>query len=38
MLDVTGEAMLCIDESGLIMHLNKSAEILFGVKELDPPG
>jgi len=35
MLDVTGDAMLCIDESGLIIHLNKSAETLFGVKELD---
>ena len=35
MLDVTGDAMLCIDESGLIIHLNRSAETLFGVKELD---
>ncbi len=35
MLDVTTDAMICVDESGVIVYVNKAAESLFDVSSVD---
>lgn len=34
MLDITSDAMLCVDEAGILLYINKKAESLFGINSV----